>query len=202
MSSILGDGTGPGGPGPSRCLLLLQRSLAIQLIRGSPPHVANAGQRESPKEHPADEMWMYDKGYNLFQKFPLQNTGKRLFRCMLQSFLEANSKCWWNAALVDATRQLRYKGHVSPGVLMVSGPPCALEVLRAAWARNVLRPPADHSITCLVSVPLTFLQNAHVLTFNARRDACSARRLINKDLIYAAFCKNVLRSIRLKEACE
>ncbi|KYN34348.1 Storkhead-box protein 1 [Trachymyrmex septentrionalis] len=132
MASILGDGTGPGGPGPSRCLLLLQRSLAIQLIRGSPPHVANAGQRESPKEHPADEMWMYDKGYNLFQ-----------------SFLEANSKCWWNAALVDATRQLRYKGHVSPGVLMVSGPPCALEVLRAAWARNVLRPPADHSITCL-----------------------------------------------------
>ncbi|KAF7394497.1 hypothetical protein HZH66_007671 [Vespula vulgaris] len=65
------------------------------------------------------------------------------------SFLEANSKCWWNAALVDATRQLRYKGHVSPGVLMVGGPPCALEVLRAAWARNVLRPPADHAITCL-----------------------------------------------------
>lgn len=67
MASILGDGTGPGGPGPSRCLLLLQRSLAIQLIRGAPPHAANAGQRESPKEHPADEMWMYDKGYNLFQ---------------------------------------------------------------------------------------------------------------------------------------
>lgn len=50
---------------------------------------------------------------------------------------------------MDATRQLRYKGHVSPGVLMVGGPPCALEVLRAAWARNVLRPPADHAITCL-----------------------------------------------------
>ncbi|XP_076643487.1 stork-head domain-containing protein knockout isoform X1 [Halictus rubicundus] len=132
MASILGDGTGPGGSGPSRCLLLLQRSLAIQLTRGPPPQVLNVGQRESPKEHPADEMWMYDKGYNLFQ-----------------SFLEANSKCWWNAALVDATRQLRYKGHVSPGVLMVGGPPCALEVLRAAWARNVLRPPADHAITCL-----------------------------------------------------
>lgn len=72
-----------------------------------------------------------------------------LFRILFQSFLEANSKCWWNAALVDATRQLRYKGHVSPGVLMVGGPPCALEVLRAAWARNVLRPPADHAITCL-----------------------------------------------------
>lgn len=67
MASILGDGTGPGGPGTSRCLLLLQRSLAIQLTRGPPPHIANASQRESPKEHPADEMWMYDKGYNLFQ---------------------------------------------------------------------------------------------------------------------------------------
>ncbi|KAL2744866.1 storkhead-box protein 2-like isoform X1, partial [Vespula maculifrons] len=43
------------------------RSLAIQLTRGPPPQVLNAGQRESPKEHPADEMWMYDKGYNLFQ---------------------------------------------------------------------------------------------------------------------------------------
>ncbi|KAL2744865.1 storkhead-box protein 2 isoform X1 [Vespula maculifrons] len=76
-------------------------------------------------------------------------------RILLPSFLEANSKCWWNAALVDATRQLRYKGHVSPGVLMVGGPPCALEVLRAAWARNVLRPPADHAITCLDAYALT-----------------------------------------------
>lgn len=67
MASMLGDGTGPGGSGPSRCLLLLQRSLAIQLTRGPPPQVLNASQRESPKEHPADEMWMYDKGYNLFQ---------------------------------------------------------------------------------------------------------------------------------------
>ncbi|XP_011303297.1 uncharacterized protein knockout isoform X1 [Fopius arisanus] len=131
MASILGDGTGPGGPGPTRCLLLLQRSIAIQLSRGPPPSVLTTN-HDTTKEHPADEMWMYDKGYNLFQ-----------------SFLEANSKCWWNAALVDATRQLRYKGHVSPGVLMVGGPPCALEVLRAAWSRNVLRPPADHAITCL-----------------------------------------------------
>lgn len=74
MASILGDGTGPGGPGPSRCLLLLQRSLAIQLTRGPPPHVTNTGQRESPKEHPADEMWMYDKGYNLFQVSDLRTS--------------------------------------------------------------------------------------------------------------------------------
>ncbi|XP_051154631.1 probable serine/threonine-protein kinase nek3 isoform X2 [Leptopilina boulardi] len=129
MASLSGD----GGPGSTRCILLLQRALAIQLTRGTCCQILNSGQRtDYLKDHPADEMWMYDKGYNLFQ-----------------SFLEANSKCWWNVALVDATRQLRYKGHVSPGVLMVGGPPCALEVLRAAWARNVLRPPADHTITCL-----------------------------------------------------
>ncbi|XP_020297131.1 uncharacterized protein LOC109861751 [Pseudomyrmex gracilis] len=67
MASILGDGTGPGSSGSSRCLLLLQRSLAIQLTRGPPFYVTNTDHRESPKEHPADEMWMYDKGYNLFQ---------------------------------------------------------------------------------------------------------------------------------------
>lgn len=67
MASMLGDGTGPGGPGPTRCLLLLQRSLAIQLSRGPPPSVLTANQHDSSKEHPADEMWMYDKGYNLFQ---------------------------------------------------------------------------------------------------------------------------------------
>lgn len=68
MGSILGDGSGPGGPGPSRCLLLLQRSLAIQLSRGPPPQILGTPRdRDSSKEHPADEMWMYDKGYNLFQ---------------------------------------------------------------------------------------------------------------------------------------
>ena len=55
------------GPGPARCLLLLQRSLAIQLTRGPPPQILNSAQHDGCKEHPADEMWMYDKGYNLFQ---------------------------------------------------------------------------------------------------------------------------------------
>lgn len=69
MASILEDETtGPGSTGgPSRCLLLLQRSLAIQLARGPPPQVLNATQRENLLDHPIDDMWMYDKGYNLFQ---------------------------------------------------------------------------------------------------------------------------------------
>lgn len=85
MASILGDGTDPGGSGPSRCLLLLQRSLAIQLTRGPPPQVLNASQRESPKEHPADEMWMYDKGYNLFQVSIIPSITRIPFRILSDS---------------------------------------------------------------------------------------------------------------------
>ena len=73
MSSIMDEGSGPGGPGPARCLLLLQRSLAIQLTRGPPPQVLSSAQHDTCKEHPADEMWMYDKGYNLFQVSPLSS---------------------------------------------------------------------------------------------------------------------------------
>lgn len=61
----------------SRCLLLLQRSLAIQLTRGPPPRILNSSPQQQHhrcdsdehqhEQHPADEMWMYDKGYNLFQ---------------------------------------------------------------------------------------------------------------------------------------
>lgn len=64
MASLSGD----GGPGSTRCILLLQRALAIQLTRGTCCQILNSGQRtDYLKDHPADEMWMYDKGYNLFQ---------------------------------------------------------------------------------------------------------------------------------------
>lgn len=73
MSSAVQESTGQGTHAQSRCLLLLQRSLAIQLRRGPPPQILNSGSQpyhshnKHSKEHPADEMWMYDKGYNLFQ---------------------------------------------------------------------------------------------------------------------------------------
>ena len=79
MTSLLGDGDSPGGSGPTRCLLLLQRALAIQLTRGPPPQVLNSGQRDHSKEHPADEMWMYDKGYNLFQVTVITNDWTRKY---------------------------------------------------------------------------------------------------------------------------
>ncbi|CAH0749449.1 unnamed protein product [Diatraea saccharalis] len=76
-----------------------------------------------------DDFWMYDSGYLLFQ-----------------SFLAANAKCWWAGALAAATAELRYAGYVSPGVLLVAGAPRALETVRGAYARSVLKPPATYLI--------------------------------------------------------
>uniref|UniRef100_A0A1I8NSW3 Winged helix Storkhead-box1 domain-containing protein n=1 Tax=Stomoxys calcitrans TaxID=35570 RepID=A0A1I8NSW3_STOCA len=80
--------------------------------------------------HTLDDFWMYDSGYMIFQ-----------------NFLSANAQCWWNAPLTAATRALRYAGHVAPGMLLVCGEPCALEVVRGAFARSVLKPPATYIIS-------------------------------------------------------
>ena len=100
MASMLGNEDGPGGPGPTRCLLLLQRALAIQLSRGPPPQVLNPSQRDHGKEHPADEMWMYDKGYNLFQVC-IYKKYKYVFHIIIQSYIIQKYRhhfqiTWWN----------------------------------------------------------------------------------------------------------
>jgi hypothetical protein len=64
----------------------------------------------------------------------------------LQGFLEANLKCFWNASLLEAMRLLEFQGYVAPGVLLVTASACALEVVRGAWARNVLKPPNNYVI--------------------------------------------------------
>lgn len=64
-----------------------------------------------------------------------------------QNFLAANAQCWWNGPLIAATRALKYAGHVAPGMLLVTAEPCALEVLRGAFSRSVLKPPATYVIS-------------------------------------------------------
>lgn len=64
-----------------------------------------------------------------------------------QGFLEANSKCFWNLSLLEATKELQFEGYVSQGILLVRGSPCALEVLRSAWSRNVLKAPTNYTIS-------------------------------------------------------
>lgn len=68
---------------------------------------------------------------------------------MLQGLLAANAVCWWNGAVSGAARVLRYRGYVAPGALLVTADPCALEVLRSAWTRRLLKPPAGYVITAL-----------------------------------------------------
>lgn len=65
----------------------------------------------------------------------------------MQNFLAANSQCWWNSPLTAATRSLKYAGHVAPGMLLVTAEPCALEIMRGAYARSVLKPPATYQIS-------------------------------------------------------
>lgn len=77
----------------------------------------------------------------------------------LQNFLAANSQCWWNGPLTAATRALKYAGHVAPGMLLVTAEPCALEVLRGAYARSVLKPPATYVISAVGKSQNTHTQN-------------------------------------------
>lgn len=75
--------------------------------------------------------------FTIFRRFPFS----------FQNFLAANAQCWWNGPLTAATRALKYAGHVAPGMLLVTAEPCALEVLRGAYARSVLKPPATYVIS-------------------------------------------------------
>lgn len=56
---------GPGTPaGGSRCLLILQRCLAIQLQKVA---LLSEQRKTSARGHDEPEYWMYDSGYLLFQ---------------------------------------------------------------------------------------------------------------------------------------
>ncbi|XP_065205398.1 uncharacterized protein knockout [Planococcus citri] len=127
----------------TRCLVFLRRCLAIQLQKvglfpnstSSSVSVSCASSCENHPERDVPLYWMYDSGYLIFQ-----------------GFLEANLKCFWNGALIEAMKVLEFQGYISPGVLLVSGTACALEVVRAAWARNVLKPPNNYVITVVGDV--------------------------------------------------
>ncbi|KAJ8921003.1 hypothetical protein NQ315_015799, partial [Exocentrus adspersus] len=93
--------------------------------------VAIVVRKEGCRGDPGD-FWMYENGYLLFQ-----------------GLLSSNSVCWWNNGLNGATKSLVYYGYVNPGALLVGSEPCALEILRNAWARRVLQPPPGYQIVAL-----------------------------------------------------
>ncbi|XP_075232794.1 stork-head domain-containing protein knockout [Lycorma delicatula] len=136
------SGRSPG----ARCQWILQRCLAIHLTRCDPRRVVPPPPPPDPPPQPIpasppQHYWMYDSGYLIFQ-----------------GFLEANLKCFWNPGLMDAVRQLEFQGWVAPGVLLVTANPCALEVVRAAWARNVLKAPPSYSLALVGDVEDCLIQ--------------------------------------------
>ncbi|XP_039293669.1 uncharacterized protein LOC111048098 isoform X2 [Nilaparvata lugens] len=133
---VSGGGGGGGGRVGSRCRWILRGCLAVHLSRCDPRRPPPPPPDPPPPVHNATEhYWMYDSGYLIFQ-----------------GFLEANLKCFWNVSLMEAVRQLEFQGYVAPGVLLITANPCALEVVRSAWARNVLKPPPSYSLTLVGDV--------------------------------------------------
>jgi hypothetical protein len=106
----------------SKCRVLLHQCLAI-IVR-----------KEGCRGDPGD-FWMYENGYLLFQ-----------------GLLSSNSVCWWNTGLNGATKSLTYHGYISPGALLVGSEPCAIDIVKNAWARRVLQPPPGYQIVALEDI--------------------------------------------------
>ncbi|XP_063922621.1 probable serine/threonine-protein kinase nek3 [Zophobas morio] len=105
-----------------KCRVLLHQCLAI-IVR-----------KEGCRGDPGD-FWMYENGYLLFQ-----------------GLLSSNSVCWWNTGLNGATKSLSYHGYISPGALLVGSEPCAIDIVKNAWARRVLQPPPGYQIVALEDI--------------------------------------------------
>ncbi|EFA03695.2 hypothetical protein TcasGA2_TC013799 [Tribolium castaneum] len=106
----------------SKCRVLLHQCLAI-IVR-----------KEGCRGDPGD-FWMYENGYLLFQ-----------------GLLSSNSLCWWNTGLNGATKTLTYHGYISPGAILVGSEPCAIDIVKNAWARRVLQPPPGYQIVALEDI--------------------------------------------------
>ncbi|KAF6211409.1 hypothetical protein GE061_011921 [Apolygus lucorum] len=137
--------------GKAQCLSLLQDCLALQLQRIGPPSARSPAAAVPTKD---SQYWMYDSGYLIFQ-----------------GFLEANLKCFWDGSLVAAVRGLEFMGYVCPGVLLVTGSPPSLHLIRSAWSRSVLKPPPNYLITLLGDVEDCTVSKVRQASFTPLSDA-------------------------------
>ncbi|GAB6024259.1 hypothetical protein CHUAL_008953 [Chamberlinius hualienensis] len=83
----------------------------------------------------AGDDWMYESGFLIYQEFQ-----------------EENRQCFWNSTLIESVSNLEYMGYIAPGTLLICGNEYYLEAIRSAWARRVLRSPANFIITRLGDV--------------------------------------------------
>ncbi|CAG7728031.1 unnamed protein product [Allacma fusca] len=73
---------------------------------------------------------------------PNPNQGVHLFH----AFRDANHKCYWNAAIAETFNQIEYRGFILPSTIFISSQRKFLHVMRAAWARQMLRSPQGYRI--------------------------------------------------------
>lgn len=134
------------------------------------------------RQHPSDSRYRHVLVNRNCIALVLQKT--KPDACLLQEdghavfgdFLQQNSMCFWNSCLLRSMSCLEYRGCLVPSTLLVSGSNFALEVIRSAWARRVLRPPKSYSITKLgKSVFVLRLIRTQMFSNNQSPQICSLR---------------------------
>ncbi|XP_054713869.1 storkhead-box protein 1-like [Uloborus diversus] len=112
-------------------------------------------------------------------------------------FLQQNSLCFWNGCLTRSVASLEYRGCLVPCTLLVCGTDFALEVIRSAWARRVLRPPKGYGIGKLGDVGFLEMVPALQTQFAPLSEAlCKVVADLNDDRVSAT---TTTLKVRLEE---
>lgn len=105
-------------------LQIAPHSLALVLSR--------TGAKED--SHAVTEMQLYHLGYEIFADFKA-----------------GNMQHYWNKKVTDAIKDSFFLGWIDEHILLIQGKENHLEVLREAWSRRALKPPAGFDIKCIGS---------------------------------------------------
>ena len=65
---------------------------------------------------------------------------------LFEQFVDENKECYWNPHLEESINNVKYFGFLHPHSLLIGGRDIYIETIRAAWARRVLRAPANFVI--------------------------------------------------------
>ncbi|KAG8176992.1 hypothetical protein JTE90_005734 [Oedothorax gibbosus] len=128
--------------------VLLGRGLAIVLKKTVPADKAdpkNSSRKKNRKKITAKNDPEDDKPCKDCEEVIEYEFGPQVFA----DWTRENEDCFWNPSLVSSVKSLEYKGFVRPTTLLVGGTDFALEVVRSAWGRRMLRAPHGYDIVML-----------------------------------------------------
>ncbi len=64
-------------------------------------------------------------------------------KALFDKFQEENKDCYWNPHLEESVKNMKYIGCIHPSTLLICGRDIYLDTVKSAWARKVLRAPAN-----------------------------------------------------------